>query len=106
MPYARFLLMRNLNESIPGIDLYVMKMRGIFKTAVRRTSAPTGSAPATLRDIVPGAARAGGDRVPIRCPEAVSQLKVADREIGNRSSGSVHGRSELCRSDVPSSRVT
>lgn len=51
--YSRFLLMRNLNESIPGTDLYVMKMRGVFKTAVRRTSAPSGSAPATLRDMVP-----------------------------------------------------
>ena len=30
-----------------------MKMRGVFKTAVRRTSAPSGSAPATLRDMVP-----------------------------------------------------
>jgi dihydrodipicolinate synthase/N-acetylneuraminate lyase len=53
--YSRFLLMRNLNESIPGTDLYVMKMRGVFKTAVRRTSAPSGSAPAALRDMVPSA---------------------------------------------------
>lgn len=51
--YSRFLLMRNLNESIPGTDLYVMKMRGVFKTAVRRTSAPSASAPAALRDVVP-----------------------------------------------------
>ena len=38
--YARFLLMRNLNESIPATDLYVMKRRGVFKTTRRRTAAP------------------------------------------------------------------
>lgn len=38
--YARFLLMRNLNESIPGTDLQVMQMRGVFKTTARRTAAP------------------------------------------------------------------
>ncbi len=53
--YSRFLLMRNLNDSIPGTDLYVMKMRGVFKTAVRRTSAPSGLAPAALREVVPTA---------------------------------------------------
>jgi len=53
--YAAFLLMRNLNEAIPGTDLYVMKMRGVFKTAVRRTSAPSSTAPAALRDVVPSA---------------------------------------------------
>jgi 4-hydroxy-tetrahydrodipicolinate synthase len=35
--YSRFLLMRNLNEQIPGVDLYVMKKRGIFKTTTTRT---------------------------------------------------------------------
>ncbi|MBS1819676.1 MAG: dihydrodipicolinate synthase family protein [Acidobacteria bacterium] len=51
--YARFLLMRNLNESIPGTDLYVMKMRGVFKTTVRRTAAPApGRAPA-LTEFIP-----------------------------------------------------
>ena len=53
--YSRFLLMRNLNESIPGTDLYVMKMRGVFKTAVRRTSAPTASSPAQLTEVLPSA---------------------------------------------------
>jgi dihydrodipicolinate synthase/N-acetylneuraminate lyase len=38
--YSRFLLMRNLNEQIPGADLYVMKKRGIFKTTVSRRSNP------------------------------------------------------------------
>ncbi len=53
--YARFLLMRNLNEAIPGADLYVMKMRGLFKTTVRRTSAPTANAPAKLTEFKPSA---------------------------------------------------
>jgi 4-hydroxy-tetrahydrodipicolinate synthase len=51
--YSRFLLMRNLNEAIPGTDLYVMKKRGIFKTTVRRTSAPAGGAPAKLTEFTP-----------------------------------------------------
>jgi dihydrodipicolinate synthase/N-acetylneuraminate lyase len=34
--YGRFLLMRNLNEQIPGADLYIMKKRGVFKTTVTR----------------------------------------------------------------------
>ena len=40
--YGRFLLLRNLEEQIPGASLYVMKKRGIFKTMVRRTG-PAGS---------------------------------------------------------------
>jgi 4-hydroxy-tetrahydrodipicolinate synthase len=52
--YGRFLLMRNLNESIPGTDLYVMKKRGIFKTTVRRT-APPSAAPAKLNEFKPSA---------------------------------------------------
>src|SRR5262249_3732203 len=35
--FSKFLLMRNLGESIPGVDLYVMKKRGIFKAAVQRS---------------------------------------------------------------------
>ena len=35
--YAKFLLMRNLQQQIPGADLYLMKKRGIFKTAASRT---------------------------------------------------------------------
>jgi dihydrodipicolinate synthase/N-acetylneuraminate lyase len=35
--YGRFLLMRNINETIPGADLYVMQKRGIFKTTTART---------------------------------------------------------------------
>ncbi|MFN7981648.1 MAG: dihydrodipicolinate synthase family protein [Vicinamibacterales bacterium] len=53
--YSKFLLMRNLNDSIPGTDLYVMKMRGVFSTAVRRTTAPTSGAPATLTEVKPSA---------------------------------------------------
>ncbi len=35
--YSRFLLMRNLNEQIPGADLYIMKKRGVFKTTATRS---------------------------------------------------------------------
>jgi dihydrodipicolinate synthase/N-acetylneuraminate lyase len=38
--YSRFLLMRNLSERIAGVDLYVMKKRGLFKTMVSRRSNP------------------------------------------------------------------
>jgi dihydrodipicolinate synthase/N-acetylneuraminate lyase len=34
--FSKWLLMRNLNEAVPGADLYVMKMRGVFKTTVTR----------------------------------------------------------------------
>jgi len=34
--YSKYLLMRNLNEQIPGVDLYVLKKRGIFKTMYTR----------------------------------------------------------------------
>lgn len=34
--FSKWLLMRNLNEAVPGADLYVMKKRGIFKTTVSR----------------------------------------------------------------------
>lgn len=44
--YSKFLLMRNLDEQIPGANLYVMKKRGIFKTTVTRAGALVdGSAP-------------------------------------------------------------
>ncbi len=35
--YSRFLLMRNMNDQVPGSDLYVMQKRGIFKTTTTRT---------------------------------------------------------------------
>lgn len=38
--YAKFLLMRNLNDYVPGTDLYVMKKRGIFKTTIVRSGPP------------------------------------------------------------------
>jgi dihydrodipicolinate synthase/N-acetylneuraminate lyase len=56
--YGRFLLMRNLNEAIPGTDLYVMKKRGVFKTTVRRVSAPTANTAATLTEFKPTAVEA------------------------------------------------
>lgn len=44
--FSKLLLMRNLEEQIPGASLYIMKKRGVFKTTVRRTSAPaSGTAP-------------------------------------------------------------
>ena len=53
--YSKFLLMRNLNEAIPGTDLYVMKKRGVFKTTVRRTGAPVGGAAPKLTEFKPTA---------------------------------------------------
>jgi 1-pyrroline-4-hydroxy-2-carboxylate deaminase len=44
--YSKFLLMRNLDEQVPGVNLYVMKKRGIFRTTVTRAAMPVeGSAP-------------------------------------------------------------
>jgi dihydrodipicolinate synthase/N-acetylneuraminate lyase len=34
--FSKWLIMRNLNDQIPGADLYVMKKRGIFKTIATR----------------------------------------------------------------------
>jgi 4-hydroxy-tetrahydrodipicolinate synthase len=53
--YSKFLLMRNLNEQIPGADLYIMKKRGIFKTtAVReRPGAPGAKPKVTVRTYSP-----------------------------------------------------
>jgi 4-hydroxy-tetrahydrodipicolinate synthase len=35
--YAKFLLMRNASQQIPGADLYLFRKRGIFKTMATRT---------------------------------------------------------------------
>ena len=51
--FSKFLLMHNLEERLPGTGLYIMKKRGVFKTTVRRTSAPTLSAPPTLAEFKP-----------------------------------------------------
>jgi dihydrodipicolinate synthase/N-acetylneuraminate lyase len=51
--YSKFLLMRNLEEQIPGTGLYIMKKRGVFKTTVRRTSAPQGGAAPKLNEFKP-----------------------------------------------------
>ena len=51
--FGRFLLMRNLEQQVPGTGLYVMKARGVFKTTVRRLSAPTASAPPRLSEFKP-----------------------------------------------------
>ena len=52
--YAKFLLIRNCQQQIPGTDLYLMKKRGIFKT----TAVRTGGAAAwkvTTADLAPDA---------------------------------------------------
>jgi 4-hydroxy-tetrahydrodipicolinate synthase len=49
--YGRFLLMRNLNEQIPGADLYIMKKRGVFKTTVTRARAAYAFTPDDIREI-------------------------------------------------------
>jgi dihydrodipicolinate synthase/N-acetylneuraminate lyase len=46
--YSRFLLMRNINETIPGADLYVMQKRGIFKTTTARTGGSAAWTPKPL----------------------------------------------------------
>ena len=52
--YSRFLLMRNLDEQVPGTNLYVMKKRGIFKTTVTRSGAPVpGQPPKTNQVVLP-----------------------------------------------------
>jgi len=51
--YSKFLLMRNLEEQLPGTGLFIMKKRGIFKTTVRRTTAPSAGAPAKLTEFKP-----------------------------------------------------
>lgn len=51
--YSKFLLMRNLEAQIPGTGLFIMKKRGIFKTTVRRTSAPAAGAPPKLTEFKP-----------------------------------------------------
>ena len=37
--FGKFLLMRNLNDHVPGADLYVMRKHGVFRTLVTRTAA-------------------------------------------------------------------
>ena len=51
--FSKFLLMRNLKEQIPGTGLYIMKKRGVFKTTVRRTSAPAAGSPPKLTEFKP-----------------------------------------------------
>jgi 4-hydroxy-tetrahydrodipicolinate synthase len=49
--YSKFLLMRNLNQQIPGTDLYVMKKRGVFKTTVTRGGTPYSFPPEAVAEI-------------------------------------------------------
>jgi 4-hydroxy-tetrahydrodipicolinate synthase len=49
--YSAFLLMRNLEEQVPGANRYIMKMRGIFSTTVTRTAAPQPGAPPRIAEL-------------------------------------------------------
>lgn len=49
--YSKFLLMRNLEEQIPGSSLHVMKRRGIFKTTTTRVGPPVPGAPQKVRQV-------------------------------------------------------
>jgi hypothetical protein len=49
--YSRFLLMRNLDEQVPGTSLYVMKKRGVFKTTITRRGVPTPGKPQDLNEV-------------------------------------------------------
>jgi 4-hydroxy-tetrahydrodipicolinate synthase len=51
--FGKFLLMRNLNGPVPGTDLYVMKMRGVFKTTARRTALPSPGVAPAVREFTP-----------------------------------------------------
>lgn len=51
--FSKFLLMRNLEEQIPGTGLYIMKKRSVFKTTVRRASAPVAGMPPKLTEFKP-----------------------------------------------------
>jgi 4-hydroxy-tetrahydrodipicolinate synthase len=49
--YGRWLLMRNLNDQIPGTDLYVMKKRGVFKTTMTRARTQYAFSPTEIAEI-------------------------------------------------------
>lgn len=49
--FSRWLLMRNLNEAVPGTDLYVLKKRGVFKTTVTRARTAHSFSPEAVAEI-------------------------------------------------------
>jgi 4-hydroxy-tetrahydrodipicolinate synthase len=49
--YSKFLLLRNLDEQVPGTSLYVMKKRGIFKTTATRAGAPAPGQPPKVNHV-------------------------------------------------------
>jgi 1-pyrroline-4-hydroxy-2-carboxylate deaminase len=51
--FSKFLLMRNLEDRLPGTGLYIMKKRGVFKTTARRTSAPVAGTPPKMAEFKP-----------------------------------------------------
>jgi len=52
--YAAFLLMRNLSRAVPGVELYVMQKRGIFKETAVRVGRPPGDGVAASARVRPG----------------------------------------------------
>jgi 4-hydroxy-tetrahydrodipicolinate synthase len=63
--FGRFLLMRNLDQHIPGTDRYILKRRGIFKTLTTRTV----TAPAA------GAVRPWAPRTFSFSPEEIAEIE-------------------------------
>jgi 4-hydroxy-tetrahydrodipicolinate synthase len=49
--FSRWLLMRNLNEAVPGTDVYVLKKRGVFKTTMDRSKTPFRFTPEAIAEI-------------------------------------------------------
>jgi 4-hydroxy-tetrahydrodipicolinate synthase len=49
--YSKWLLMRNLNDQVPGTDLFVMKKRGIFKTTATRGRTQYSFSPVEIAEI-------------------------------------------------------
>ena len=76
--YATFLLMRNLDEQIPGANLYIMKKRGIFKTTMTRAGAPAGGLGPQGESTGALAGRDRGDRISLRRVAAIPVARGVD----------------------------
>lgn len=79
--FSRYLLMRNLNEQIPGVDLYVLKRRGIFRTMFTRRGQTGGkkvAEPQFPRDVI--------DEIEYRLA-AVTAVVGAQRQAGKQVRG-------------------
>jgi dihydrodipicolinate synthase/N-acetylneuraminate lyase len=49
--YSKWLLMRNLNDQIPGTDLFIMKKRGVFKSTATRARIQYSFSPTEIAEI-------------------------------------------------------